>query len=242
VKKSISVIAVCLFCLFIAGSTAYGQGVWAEKPFEQWTKKEALKILSDSPWVGSDQLLDANAILPSQTLRSKSEEDSISEGFKEIVRLRSALVIRQAFLRQKQISIKYDKMKPEERAKFDADAREFVECAPCAKYYIVSVENWFIDALFRNNKKMSSPEALQARAFLANDKGVWRECVHVRRENQETLYFFKRTDDEGKALITSDNKAFGFTRNGKIVEGKLVVGSYYDFDVSSITVNNEIMF
>ncbi len=129
-KKAISVIAFCLFCLFVPGSTVYGQGVWAEKPYQQWTLKEALKILSESPWVQFDQLLDASAFLPSDTLRTRAAEkdDPTSEFFREIVRLR--------------------------------------------------------------------------------------------RENDEILYFFPRADDKGNVLITAENKAFGFTANGKMEKWK----------------------
>jgi hypothetical protein len=158
------------------------------------------------------------------------------------VRLRSALPLRQAFVRQKQISIKYEKLGAAEKMAFDADVKEFLECAPCAKYYIVTVESGFLTYLHRKAPDIYSPDLFQGRAYLANDKGQWRPCVHVRQENQEILFFFQRMGDDGKSLITPDNKTFLFTLDGEVLDGKFEAATSWEFKVSKLALKGEIVF
>src|SRR5262249_7860382 len=66
------------------------------KPMEQWTQKEAENLLIDSPWA---QTLGGGVAADQQTLT----------GTTVTIRLRSALPIRQALARLRQLKSKYDK-------------------------------------------------------------------------------------------------------------------------------------
>ena len=55
------------------------------------------------------------------------------------VRLRSALPIRQALLRLKQIEAKYDNMSENDRADFDARMKGLIDCPACGENYIITL-------------------------------------------------------------------------------------------------------
>src|SRR3954462_8573920 len=88
-------------------SLAYSQNVWEKKPYQQWSNKEAMKILTDSPWAQTSDLIRDLALFSTQP-GTRDLPPSFAD---TIVRLRSALPIRQAFVRLKYLSIKYDKLK-----------------------------------------------------------------------------------------------------------------------------------
>jgi hypothetical protein len=241
-KNKFSVLVACLWTLLFLTAPAFGQRVWETKPYQQWSVKDALKILTDSPWAQTDDSYREGFFPDDIRARHAEMNDPYPSGLATSVRLRSALPIRQAFLRQKQISVKYDKKSAADKAKFDAEVKEFLDCPPCAKYYIVTMDSGFLNSLLKTFPEKYPFEKFQSRAFLVNDKEQWRPCVHVKQENQELLFFFTRLDDKGKSLVTSENKLFGFTMTGKLQDGKLLAGSSWDFEVSTITLGGEIVF
>jgi hypothetical protein len=232
----------CLLAVFYFAAPAHGQRVWEKKPYQQWSLREALKILTDSPWARTVDILKRDDPDLSPQARLNAQNDPYPSELASTVRLRSGLPLRQAFVRHRQLRVKYDKLGAAEKAKFDAEVKEFLECPPCATYYIVTREGEFLEALAKIDPKNYSLDGIRARAHLANDKGERRECVHVRQENQELLFFFRRLDDRGKPLITPDNKEFYFAIQGVGSNGKLLGGTSNIFDVASLTLNGEIAF
>ncbi len=121
--------ALAVLLLGVAGTivslAARAEGFWEKKDWKQWSKDDVRKMLEDSPWakkysVGKSIV---SRGLPSET--GAAQRGAAGEGREEIiyyVELRSALPVREAFVRQDQIRKKYDKMTEEERKKFDADA------------------------------------------------------------------------------------------------------------------------
>jgi hypothetical protein len=69
----------------------YSQKAWEKKRYDQWSPSEVFTILMDSPWA--------------QVRDEKFE----STEYSSVIRLRSALPIRQALVRQKQIFLNYHK-------------------------------------------------------------------------------------------------------------------------------------
>ncbi len=222
--------------------TAYGQKdkkdkpkIWETKPYQEWTKKEAEQILTASPWASNHSF----------------EIDISSEHFtiepltvqRAIARLRSALPLRQAFVRRKQLSIKYDKLKADKKADFDAEVKEFLECAPCAKYYIVTLE--LFNTSYLKAFEKSPEDKREAHVFLINDKGERRNLVHLRRENDEILFFFQRVDEQGKPFLTIESKGFYLIVDKKKLfekESLLLLPTRFTFLTSGLIQNGEIVF
>ncbi len=97
---------VCAIATLTAVSAlaANAQGPWVEKDWHQWTEKDCHQILTASPWAKT------------VTLPCDSGCDAVSYTFQII----SALPIRQAQTRQRQIENHYDEMSPEQREAADA--------------------------------------------------------------------------------------------------------------------------
>jgi hypothetical protein len=84
-----------------------------EKPFDKWDRGEVAKIFSDSAWAQS------------QTYTSVIEggyQGQNEAQYKFVVRLFSALPIREAYVRMLQIMNRYDDMAPDKRKQFDSGA------------------------------------------------------------------------------------------------------------------------
>src|SRR5687768_18066364 len=99
------ILILILLCLV---APARAQKVWEKKPYQQWSMSEVVQILSDSPW-------------------AQTQIEKVNDAFGTYfitARLRSALFVRQALVRQRQIHMNYDKFTPADKTRFDADVKE----------------------------------------------------------------------------------------------------------------------
>ena len=219
---------------------------WKRKPYTEWSLSEVVRILSDSPWAQT-QVEYANLFhgVPTST-------------YSVTIRLRSALPIRQALLRQKQILMNYQRFRAADKKRFDEETRTFVECSDCRDYYIVTLvshmpsntepplsqkrEVWFdiVDAL-----KHFKIEDLKSKVYLANDKGERRDIVRfipAKGDRREVMFVFARRNDQGKTLITPDNKKFYFRIEEEVFKGQPMPLKPFMFEVDRLIQNGEVIF
>jgi len=202
------------------------------KPFRTWTKAEAKRLLNDSPWAKTQEVSSVYGL-------------GVPTDFKFTLRLRSALPIREALVRLKQIEAHYDQLSEKERATFDAKTKGLLDCPACADNYVLSLSSrsenspgW--DLAFRSYEKITLA-MLQENVFLANDKGEKRKLVHFippKAAGEETVFFFARLDESGKPLIGREDKKLVFRLNPQDA------GSVknFTFDVSKLIVNGKVEF
>jgi hypothetical protein len=205
---------------------------------------EALQILVKSPWA---QIYDERVHISSGPVNR----------YTVIVCLRSALPVRQALLRKKQIEMNYDKFTVADKTRFDTETREFLDCPDCAKYYIVTVRapgspasrlpNSELEMAFDvvgELKNLSLP-GVKPYVTLRNDKGELRELVGFippKRDGGEALFAFPRFDNQGRPLVTMTNKKFYLQIDEKLFEGRSIPLKGFTFDVAPLTINNEVVF
>ena len=222
-----------LVCCFLLSWSlpASAQKFVERKPYQQWTRSETTDIFFDSPW--------------GQIKHFDERENPIN------VRLHSALPVRQALVRFRQIVLKYDDMSSAERARLDSQLKEELDCLDCEKYYILTLGPMPYDPKLLRLLMTLSLEQLHPYAFLTNDKNERRELAkyipprHGRKDGLvfgHAMFFFPRLDDQGKPLITADNKKFYFEIDRKIFKGKSDPIGRITFSVSSITKNGKILF
>ena len=113
----------------MAASVASAQQGWKTKPYGEWNKQDIIKLGSDSPWA---QVRHSDAPIgkygsPTAYMHAAT------------IQLRSALPIREALVRLKQLTAKYDKMNDKQRAELDANTRGILDCADCADNYIIAL-------------------------------------------------------------------------------------------------------
>ncbi|MDQ4122603.1 MAG: hypothetical protein M3209_14285 [Acidobacteriota bacterium] len=251
---------VMVFCLTV---TAFGQK-YLEKPYTEWSKDEAIKVLNDSPWAQQYQSTkDLAAASQSQTAREQAdnnimggrERGSTARNIQPppvTIRLHSALPVRQAMVRMQQIGANYDKMSEAEKAKFDESAKGFLSCPICQSFYVVtmvkakdssgqSVE----DGLFQS----MTLEEVRGKVWLTNDKGEKREVVQFtppKGAGDAAVFFFKRTDDNGVALLTPGTKSLKFVFSNEFLDGRNahanLVPRNFEFKVTKMLVENKVEF
>jgi len=220
--KQLAMPLVALAVLSFGTSLSYSQKAWEKKPYEEWTPQETLGILLDSPWA---------------QIRAENNQ---SAGHPTIIRLRSALPIRQALVRQKQIYLNYHKFTAADKIRFNSDVKEFLECSDCAKNYIVTLSSEALTGL-----RGLSFEQVKPSIYLANDKGERRRLIHFippKSDSSEAMFVFERFDDAGQPLITVDNKAFYFKIEDKLLENKTVPIERFKFEVSKMIQNGQVVF
>ncbi len=189
--------------LLVLSAGASAQDFWVEKSYKHWTKQEIIKIISDSPWAQVRELeadtFKTGGIVPSVTIR-----------------LRSAVHIRQALVRLRQLEANYDKMNDKERAEFDARLRGILECPACQENYVITISPPISNRSLTSGVyglKSASLRLLQGKVYLLNDTADRRELVFFvapKSDTDEAVFFFPRLDANGNAFLTNKNQRFTF--------------------------------
>ena len=231
------VIFLAALCLALP---AHGQKSWEKKTYRQWSMTEVMQVLVDSPWT-----------------QTQAGHVSINYGLPDnyytaTIRLRSALPIRQALVRRRQLAVNYDKLSAADKARFDAEVKEFLECSDCAKYYLVTLASPItvppagnVSADIVGTLKGLSLETLKPHVYLTNDKGERRHLagfIPAKGEGAEAMFVFPRFDEQGKPLLTPENKKFSFTIEEKVFENRSFPLKKFTFEVSRIVRNGEVIF
>lgn len=189
-----------LFGLFPISFALTAQDFWTQKPYKQWTKGEIVKIISDSPWA--------------QVREVEADTNSAGSVPSVTIRLRSAMPIRQALVRLRQIEAKYDKMNEENRAAFDRQVKGILDCPACQENYVITISPPISSRSLTSGVfglKAATFGLIQGKVYLVNEKNEKRQLVHFvapKSDTDEAVLFFPRRDDKGNVLLTDKNKNF----------------------------------
>jgi hypothetical protein len=223
-------VGMCLIILCL-GISAQGQKFWEKKSYEQWSCFEVIKMLIDSPW---------------GKMQSPTYNDHPIN-----IRLHSALPIRQALVRGREIKLARLKITALEQSQFDSEAKELLECADCQRYYILSLQpNVRSEKIIRALSRWSF-DSLKSSVSLENDTGAIRPLVKFLplQSMGETplfmnnsLFFFERIDDQGNPFISPANKTFYLRIDEKAFKGTDIVLRRVKFEVSRLTQKGQVQF
>lgn len=256
------ILFACL-CLLSIAASAQNTEKTLQKPFQKWSEDEAMKIISSLPW--SNQYQSTTGLAAAgQIAQAREQSDTLLGGRERgrsaryiqpppvVIRLFSALPVRQAMARVQQIKNGYDKMNDEQRNKFDQSLKSFLDCAICQNYYVVTLTKLkdssgsVDDGVFQTLKY----EDLKGKIWLVNDKNERRELVQFtppKGAGDSAVFFFKRADDKGNALLTTDSKDVKFLFANELLTGSNnaygeLIPSSFDFKVSKLIINNKVEF
>jgi hypothetical protein len=112
------------FALFVC-EAGLAQGFWVEKNFSRWSEKECRKMLEDSPWARRF-VYALTYFEPFWQISTLGPFMGTVGQFEYVVQIRSALPIRQALVRQKQLETHHDKASPAKKNELDAQAQAFL--------------------------------------------------------------------------------------------------------------------
>jgi len=255
-KRNLGIATILV--VFAAAIAGYAQSVWTGKPFTQWSRSDAESVLNDSPWsshqevrmqfekekqtaAGSYSGVSAAAAAGSQT----EVMSDLPVDFVFTLRLRSALPVRQALVRLKQLEADSKKLSQKDAETFDAQIKGLLECPACAGNYVVTLSSKSrnrpgADAVYATFKGGRLSD-LQRFVFLANDRGERRDLVHFvapRAPGDDAIFFFPRLDEKGAPLLTPESKELLINLSDKQVNSV----SNFKIDVSKLVVNGKVEF
>ena len=115
--------AILLLPLLLVATYAADKQWWDNKPYEQWSAKECEKMMHESPWAKT--LTIRTPIMRQQNRgsgRTAGADNGTGEREPEVIytaQMRSAMPVRQAYVRMKEIQAHFDTMAPDakQRAK-----------------------------------------------------------------------------------------------------------------------------
>ena len=250
--------------LFIVGLTspAFGQK-FLQKPYTEWSLDEVKKLLNEAPWSNqyqSEQGLMASTVEQSQREQADNRLSGADRGnlgrgnvpAPVIIQLYSALPLRQALVRTRQLGAKYDKLNPEDKAKFDASTAATLNCSLCKDYYIVTLTKTkdkserIDDGIFQT----LTLENLKGKVWLVNDKGEKLELFQFtppKGAGESAVFFFKRNKEDGKPFFSEADKEIKFLFANELrapnnnAYAHLIPRSF-DFKVSKMIVDGKLAF
>jgi hypothetical protein len=232
--RTILLAALALTASVVATTTGSAQkDEWQSKPYQQWTKKDVQQVLGDSPW--------AQTQVRSGPMVSFGGGGTMTPTPDKVytIRLRSALPVRQALLRLRQLNEKYDEMSDKKKAEFDEKNKILVECPACADNYAISlIPPGSGDARFVTAEKM------KLYVQLADERGRRRELVYLaptKTTGQEIVFFFPRLDAKGEPLLTPSSKKLIFSIDTSVL-GLDATIRLFEFDVSKMIANGAVVF
>jgi hypothetical protein len=238
-KTFLLVVAVLIFVSQSPGSGA--QNVWQDKPYQQWTVSDVEKLLTDSPWAQTRSK--GVAIGYDNPVVTGSNNPPSPEAV--TLRLRSALPIRQALLRLRQLKAKYDKMSGPDRAAFDDKNKILLECPACAENYVVALgpgpgRGKGVPAIFQS---MSLAEA-KLSITLQDERGEKRALIHFvppKVQGDEAVFFFARLNEKGEPLLNQSSKKLIVLFGPQIFNSPVAI-SKFEFDLPKMLVNGAVDF
>jgi hypothetical protein len=249
------IITLVSVVLFVALSAAAQKNL--DKPYDTWSKDDAKKILSDSPWAKTHQVSQPSSTLseapttgatkPNTPVEQSSRDAAIPP---VVVRLHSARPIREAVVRLQQIDGGYDKMSDADKKTFDDAHQKFLDCAVCTDYYVVTV--------FKITSGRGAGEALfdgmttadlKGMVKLVNDNGQERELAEFnppKNARDMAVFYFKRTNDGGVSLVAEDSKEVRLVFTKEFLSSKkpfaALLPANTSFKVSKMIAGGKLLF
>ena len=229
-----------------------------DKPFQHWSKGEAEKILNDSPWAKQQEVRikfdkesqtaagSYSGVSGAAAAQSRTEVTSqVPTDFIFTLRLRSAVPVRQAVVRLKQLETNIEKMDPKDRVAFDAQIKGLLDCPACANNYVITLSsksrsNPGADAIYATFKGGRLAD-LQRYIFIANERGDRRQLIHFvapKAPGDEAIFFFSRLDEKGAPLLTLDSKELVINMANNQADSI----TNFKIDVTKLRLNGKVEF
>jgi len=242
----------------VLAAVVYAQGQLPAKPFSQWSRSEAERVLNDSAWAPKQELRikfdkerqsaagSYSGVSAASAAQAATEVTSqVPVDFVFSLRLRSALPIRQALVRLRTLETDIEKMNQQQLAQFDKQTRGLLECPACTDNYVVTLSSKSrntpgADAVYTVFKGGRLPD-LQRYIFIANEHGERRPLIHFvppKVPGDEATFFFPRLDDKGVPLLTADNKELLVN----LSDNQPSSISNFKLDVSKLVLNGKVEF
>jgi hypothetical protein len=248
-------VRMTLLMLLVVGSAVAQKGL-PDKPFQQWSKVEVEKVLTDSLWARTQsirvqrrsQVKSIAGQTESETSSRKGDLTSAEDplDYRFTLRLHSALPIRQALVRQQQLKWNYDQRSAAQKKAFDEQAKQLIlDCPVCADNYIVSVgfssNNSSGNDLIYKWFGAATVPSIKGYIYLANERGERRELLDFippKAPGDDVYFIFPRLDEKGQPLFTVSDKKLLFRMSDSSANSV----TNFSLDISKLIVNGKVEF
>jgi hypothetical protein len=225
--------------LLVSGCALISSAVHAQlngKPFPQWTAREAEGLLSNSAWAQTRAGL----------LKVEEFDDATVVADSAVtIRLHSALPMRQALARLRQLKDKYDQQSDSDKAAIDAKIESLLECSECGDSYVVTIrpgpDSRNVLPMFLERMTLAT---LKLNVHIKNEKGETRELVkfvNPRFNGGDAMFFFSRLNSKGEPLVSPANRTLTIWFD-QIFGWVPATVTKFEFDVPRMTINGKVVF
>ena len=218
-------------------SAALAADFWENKDYKQWTQKECMKILQESPWAQDYKVY----------ARSTSSGDA-AEGQQYInyaIQLLSAAPVRHAQVRAMQIQNKYESLPPDQKQAFDKQAEGFLGTPDkiiVNVAYSTNVQRLDMDLSRHWQTQVTS--VFQNSVYLIPGKGKKVPIAEYKVGSGAArgFQFIFPREFEGKPVLNPDDKSlileFPYPTLGGIGDGRGMV----EFKVKKMVYNGQLEY
>ena len=208
------------------------------KPYQQWTGKQSKELLVNSPWAQTQTGL---VWVEKFATPTPAADSTVT------VRLYSALPLRQALARLKQLKNKYDGKSDRDKAAIDAQNRALLECPACINYYMVTIGPGPDSRNVPQFPRTMSFAVVKLNIEIKNEKGETRELTNFvgpKFAGDEALFFFARFSSKGEPLVSPANRTLTISFDRFIFRWAPAPATRtkFEFDVAKMTVNGQVVF
>lgn len=209
---------ILLIIIFAVAAVLWAGEPWKDKPWTEWTEKDVKKLLEKSPWaqrvILKRHVVDLTPVtVPLTGQQGFRSPRSVSVHY--VVQLRSALPIRQAEVRLKQLKMKYDTMTKEERKAFDKAVVEFLNM-PFSDEVVFRVFHEHRTSMDREMNRsywgVQTTERLQDSVFIVGGLGEKVPLLHYEKAKDvssfkgTTFYFVFPRRQDSRPLVSLRDK------------------------------------
>lgn len=238
---------VSVFAFILLYQTNNAQKPWA-KDWKTLDRKEALKIVNDSPWAKNYNDIEVSYSFTSLNKGAFEDGGQLGPAPPVVVRFYSSLKIREALLRLRQIGDNYDQMDEGGKKDYDEKTKDMLECDNCKNYYVIIVhqpiEEHFQKSIISYGFRDDKLADLQGKIYLENDKKQIRQLEQFgvpKTGTDPAVFYFTINDEKEQPLITKDTKKFSFKIRRGMFHGKGYMQDI-DFDVAKMLVDGKLDF
>jgi hypothetical protein len=251
----VALVTITVLMLLSVGSVAAQKGS-SNKPFQQWSKDDVNKVLTDSVWAKTQsirvqrrgQVRSIAGQTESETSSRKGELTSAEDplDYRFTLRLHSALPIRQALVRREQLKWNYDQRSAAEKKVFDEQAKQLIlDCPICADNYVVSVgfssNNSSGNDLIYKWFGAATVPSIKSYIYLANERGERRDLLDFippKAPGDDVYFIFPRRDNKGQPLFTTSDKKLLFRMSDSAANSV----TNFSLDISKLVGDGKVEF
>ena len=217
---------------------------WTKQPYENWSRQDCSKMLSDSPW--------AKSYTVGRVFIQRMYEDAEVPGRDQtpqityVVRLLSAPPIRQAMVRMARLEPNYAKLTPEQKQELDAHHKSLVESAYPGRV-VIQIQYTTNALAYRaelpTRWQAQAEEVLKQQIFLITPRGripAARVFVGAGAGGDIQLIFPRTV--EGRAVLEPNDKSLSLEFRHPTVGVLTAERVFVEFKVKNMVVNNELLY